>query len=357
VPLFAILDTEDLVQESDKTRLDATKSFAAGVPDITSITIQPGKAIGTNPVPVVDVSNDGVLDWCFDFTVEVDAENNKIDFAEGTGAPLVATVATGVYTIPELAAAIQAAMRAVGALSYEVSASTDNALTIKAASAFNLLPVSGANLAVSLLLQAGFTPLLPSQSILVSGEAGADWLGKASYTGYEIERVQKKITLTVTNDAATPDVKTISKYLEIVSVAADRLFSNDDKLRKHESNILKYISEGRATFIDIHRRAQTLILAWLDTQGFIDDIGYKFTLKRCLSIEEFSEWATHLALRLIFEDMIVSSDDVFSKKAEHYEELEGFYRNRAIIRIDMNEDGRIDVSETLDTRSCVVVRR
>lgn len=351
MPLFPLLDTEAMVQEGDKTRLDGFKSFAAGVSDIIAMTIAPGTA-----ATAIDVTEERFLDWLFDFTFEIDTSNQSIDFSEGNVAKL-ATVPVGAYTPTALAAAIQAAMRTAGTQAYVVTLSAKNELQISAPAAFGVLPVSGSHLSTSLLVQMGFGPLLPSQSPLVSGEAGSDWLGKATYKGYPIETVLKKITLSVTNEDDTPLTATIVKYITVVSKLADRLFSTDDDLRKHESDILKYIPEGRATYLDIHRRAQTLILNWLDRNGYIDDLGYKFTLHRCLSIEEFKEWSTHLVLKLIFEGLVVSADDIFSKKAERYEDRETFWQGRSILRIDMNQDGRIDVSETLDTGSCVVVRR
>lgn len=351
MPLFPLLDTEAMVQEGDKTRLSGLKSFAAGVSDITLMTIAPGTA-----ATAIEVTEERHLDWLFDFSLEIDTSSQSIDFSE-TGGLKLATVPVGSYTPTALAVAIQAAMRSGGTQLYVVTASAKNELVISAPNAFAVLPVSGAHLATSLLAQMGFGPLLPSQSPLVSGEAGKDWTGKASYKGYPIETVKKKVTLSVTNEDDTPLTATKSCYIDVVSKIADRLFSTDDDLRKHESDILQYLPEGRATFLDIHRRAQTLILNWMDRNGFIDDLGYKFTLARCLSIEEFKEWSTHLVLKLIFEGLVVSADDIFSKKADRYEDRETFWQGRSILRIDMNQDGRIDVSETLDTGSCVVVRR
>lgn len=86
--------------------------------------------------------------------------------------------------------------------------------------------------------------------------------------------------VTVKLNGGSPSEITLTKDLTVVSEATDNLFANDDDLRKHEPDIMKYLVEGRASFKDVHRRAQTLILAWLDKEGYIDDFGDKLTVAR-----------------------------------------------------------------------------
>jgi hypothetical protein len=118
------------------------------------------------------------------------------------------------------------------------------------------------------------------------------------------------------------------------------------------------LTDGRATFKDVHRRAQTLILAWLDTEGYVDYFTDKITLKRIGDISDVTEWATFMALRLIFEGVQNAVKDVFEKKAATYQEREDFYRKRAVIKIDLNQDGKADKwTERVDVRSCRVMRR
>lgn len=169
---------------------------------------------------------------------------------------------------------------------------------------------------------------------------------------------RNQITISVRVIDADDNESIVTKTLHLVEEDTDNLFSSDDRLRKHEADIMKYLPDGRSTFKDVHRRAQQLILAWLDTQGFIDNLGAKLTLDDFTDTEEVQEWATMMALRLIFESVHNAEDDVFEKKAKKYEGLEQFYRNRATIRIDLNADGVADaITERLDTRSCRVVRR
>jgi hypothetical protein len=333
MPTFPVLDIESLVQEKDKTRLSGAQSFVSDATDITDLSITPG-ALATEIVfDLVTAPTLRYLDWQFDFTFDVvTGENDTLDFDEGGGL-LTATLTQGSYTMAALAAEIQTQLNAAGALTYVVTVDENNAFTISTSAQFDILD------SAALWVQIGF-------------DAAA---GKSTYTGEDVERVSKLVTLKVSGDQT--DVVT-TKTVEVVSEHADRLFSTDDKLRKHEADILKYLPEGRATFKDVHRRAQTLILAWLDTEGFIDYFADKITLKRIGDISDVAEWATHMTLRLIFEGVQNAVKDVFEKKAKTYSEREDFYRKRTVVKIDLNKDGVADkYTERVDVRTCQVRRR
>jgi hypothetical protein len=142
-----------------------------------------------------------------------------------------------------------------------------------------------------------------------------------------------------------------------VSREHDNLFSNDHQILRHEPDLYRYLAEGRASFLDVHRRAQGLILAHLDTQGFIDDRGKKLDVSKFLDTSEVSEWSCMMVLRLVFEGLRNANDDVFSEKAKTYKESEAFYRQRAVLRVDLNNDGKIDDAEQVSVRGGMVVRR
>lgn len=334
-PLFPIIDTEALVQENDKTRIDLSKSYVSGTSAFTLLEVKPAKT-----VDAIEVTENMFLDWQYEFTIEVDAENNKVDFETETDGLLVATLTTGEYTLFELATEILAKMNLVATPVFTGDLSSENAFTFETASElFSLLPL-GVNAAVSILPAIGFA---------------ADLTGKLTYTGEKVERITKTITLTVENDE---DDKEITHTFDVISSVADHLFSTDDKLRKHEENVMKYLPEGRASFKDVHRRAQQLIVDWLATKGYVDNFGNRIIHQRIKDIEEVSTWATMMTLRLIFESIITADDDVFTAKVKKYTGLETFYRDRAVIVIDTNADGEADpLSERLDVQSCRVVRR
>lgn len=259
MPMFAVLDIEGIVQENDKTRLDASKSYATGdVPEITTIEIQPEA-----DADFFEVGEEGVLDWQYEF---------------------------------------------------------------------DPTPVDGK------------VPDTNTRAVTV--------------------RLTYQAPTVAPDPAPAPVVKTLTKNIVVISEAADMLFATDEMLRKHEGDIMRYVYEGRATFKDVHRRAQELILAWLDRESFVDDIGNKLTKKRLADTTQLNEWATMMALRLIFESVTKDSEDVYRAKASKYQGLEDFYRDRAVVYVKpTNSDADIPegelsiLAEPLDIRSCRVVRR
>lgn len=325
--IFPILNLEAKVQEGDKTRLDATQTFAVGGDEITLIEITPAK--GEN---AIDVTADKYLDWAYAFKLDINPDNHHITFDEGSGW-IIATVQNGSHTLSDLAGHLKTALDAAGALTYTVSLTADDAFLISATGAFSLDP-EGTN---SLLPEIGFPDAVS---------------GLAEYEGDAIETVNKLVTLDVSFGTPTPTTETIERVLVLVSEKADRLFSSDDLLRKHEPDIFKFLPEGRASFKDVHRRAQELILAWLHKEGFIDDAGDPITVSQIKYKEDVAEWATFMALRLLFEGVSNATDDVFSVKAAKYEKLERFYRDRAYVRVGSAVD-----FDRVDIRSARVVRR
>lgn len=81
-----------------------------------------------------------------DDSVVVDAYNQKIDFSEGGGSTLVATLTTGIYTPSSYATMVATALHSAGALTYTGAWNTTTRLfTWSATGVFNLLNASGIN--------------------------------------------------------------------------------------------------------------------------------------------------------------------------------------------------------------------
>lgn len=241
MPIFPVLETEELVQEKDKTRLDAIKSYVSSDLKITKIEICPAYT-GTGDT-FYDCTQDGFLDWAFTHS--------------GTPDPQIQTIAARI---------------------------TDDA-----------------------------TP--------------------------------------------TPGTALVTKTIKVVTELKDHLFSTDGALRQHESDVLKFVPAGRATFKDVHRLAQTKIIDWLDTQGYVDYFEKKYTIESLIDIDEVRPWATALTLQLIFESIRKTDEDEYAQKSKKYERDVEFYRNRAIIRIDKDRSGSLAIGEQIDVRSCTVMRR
>lgn len=339
---FPVVETEEKVQVGDKTRIDASKSFVDSGTALVAVKIKPGKN-ATEITKTSADSEDWILDTQFDFTFDVDATNNKLDFIEGSGSELTATISTGNYTVTTLAAEIKTQLDAAGALTYTVSATgPDDAVvkfTISAATAFNILGATGSNLSTSILPDIGFIE---------------DVEGAITYTGAEVETVTKEITVTADDGSSTT---AITHNMLVISKPSDRLFSTDAMLKVLEPSILKWVVAGRSSFKDVHRAAQTEIFAWLDKNGAVDIFNNKFTKSAAVLPEEFREWSKFLTLRLIFDGVSTKDDDVYYKKARAYKGREVFFRDRAILRLDIDGDGTADDSETLDVTSTRVLRR
>lgn len=180
----------------------------------------------------------------------------------------------------------------------------------------------------------------------VTTDGYLDWAYSASGT--------VTVTVSVKQDS---QIASGSYTLSVVSEDEDYLFSNDQQLILHEPDILRWVREGRNSFIDVHRRAQQLIIKWLDEQGYVDIYDNPYTKQAIVNISEVSDWSVALVLQLIFEGISNSVDDVFAQKAKVYEAQAQRHRNRAVIRLDADGDGTVDDGEELDVLFGLVVRR
>ncbi len=349
--IFAKLFTENTVQENDKTRLLADDSFVtpATATPIASVTITPGK--GVTPIVITNANSKlWILDYQFAFLLDVDATNNKLDFSEGAG-ELTATVSTNSYTLADLAAEIKTQLDAAGALTYTVSVTSDDSLTISAPTEFELLSLTGTSTA-SLWGEIGFPIIDPNDPS--DPPTTNDQTGDITYTGNEIETVNKLITL-LASDGSNDN--TVTKTLKLISPRADRLFSDDAMLTDHEHDIRRFIVQGRDTFKNKHRLAQTQIFDYMDKEGMVNIFDKKYKKQDALIPEEFRQWSKFLTLRLIFDGISNKADDVFFKKARHYQERELFFRNRSVIRLDIDRDKKVDLHERIDATSGSLFRR
>lgn len=342
--VFTIIETEEKVQVSDKTRIDLTKSFVSGDTSapITSVRIQPGKNANQSTISSEN-NTDWFIDHLFEFTFDIDTTNNKFDFKEGAGSELTATISTANYTVAALAAEIKTALDAAGALTYTVTATgpTDAVVkfTITTTSAFTILGATGTNLTTSILPDIGFIE---------------DVEGEVTYTSAEVETVIKEITASATDGTNTT---IITHDILVISKPSDRLFSTDAQLKVLEPSILKWVVRGRSSYKDTHRAAQIEIFAWMDKNGYVDIFNDKFDKTRAVLPEEFKEWSKFLTLRLIFDGISNKEDDIFFKKARQYKGREVFFRDRAVLRIDTDQDGDVEENESIDIRSARVLRR
>lgn len=343
--LFPNLDIEEKIQINDKTRLSGIRSFVTkGADAITTMTIKPG-ADGSAISAFDSKESNRFLDWQFDtFNLDVDAINNKLDFKEGSTV-YAATISSGTYTLSTLCAEVKTQMESVGAYTYTVTVS-DNKITIASTGQFSLLPSTGSNYLTSILPTMGFSPN--------AGSGDDDYANITTKTGKKVRHLTKSIEITIGDGTTTASTK---EYIELYSVDGDALFSSDGDLKGHKEDILNYLRPGRNSFLNLHRRAQDLIIAALDREGFIDVYGNKFSIDAFVDLEEFRQWSTFMTLRLIFEDRSNAIDDVFDRWAKDYGAYEAQAKSRAILRIDIDGDGKVESGEGLQLRSGRIVRQ
>ena len=177
-------------------------------------------------------------------------------------------------------------------------------------------------------------PLAAGDWIDVTSTKYLDW----SYSTAETVTVSARVTTD-----GSPSTSTIT--IEVVSSATDNLFSSDTDLLAWESDILKYVRDGRNSFKDIHRESQKQILDWFDGQGIRVKDGERLTAADVIDVQELKEWSKFLTLQIIFEGLSNAVDDVFMQKAKKYESLAVKARNRSDIRLDLDNDGDAETDE------------
>lgn len=328
--IFSFLDFEGEVQILDKTRLDASKSFATkDSADITSLTIKP-ESSGSAIDCFNSTSTENFLDWAYTSTsIDVGSENDDLIFNEG-GSDLSTNLTTGTYTLAQYATQVASKMTAAGTQTYTGSVS-NNKITISAAASFSFVESS------------------VSDQAFVKTEAT-----NTSHTSDTVEYGNKIVTVATSNGT---DSDSKDFYLKSYSVSGDRLFCSDSDLIAHEPDIMKWVPDGRSSYKNVYRRAQKLIIAWLDEKGYVKQNNQKYDKNDIIDIEEVRQWATFMSLRLIFQGMSNSIDDVFDRKSILYSEDEEAARARVILRIDTNDDGIADITEGLNISSGSLFRR
>jgi hypothetical protein len=334
MPLFALLDVESKLQLLDKTRFDAKKCFATN--DATAISTLTIKAENDGSALSVYSSDTDAryLEWAYsDWEADVISGDNTFVFSEG-GTEYTATVTAATYTLSQFATTLATAMSTAGG-TYTASVDSDtNIVTITGADAW--LPVGG--------------PLNDFLGFDVSSDATA----ATAIESARVEWLPRVVTVAAGNGSLTAQK---SYTIKVYSEDGDRLFSDDALLMGHKHDIMRWVPPGRASFLNYHRRAQELILAWLDEQGYQDVYNEKYTKWSIPDLDEVRQWSGAMTLRLIFQDLSNAVEDVFAEQAKEFAKQELLHRQRAILRLDVNQDGVADSGEGLGISSGTLFRR
>lgn len=139
----------------------------------------------------------------------------------------------------------------------------------------------------------------------------------------------------------------ITGSITVLDSASDKLFSTDQDLLAEEPDLLKYLPAWKSSYNWMHRRAQERMFAWLDEQGYTDVYANKFTKADVTDTDELNEWSRYMVLRMIFQGISNSVDDVFDQKSKYYESKEIRSRKRFVLRLDIDADGIVDTFEDM----------
>jgi hypothetical protein len=173
----------------------------------------------------------------------------------------------------------------------------------------------------------------------VTGNSSEDWFLDWQYS---TDGVGKVISLRITTDGVPV---TYTKNIDVLSEADDGLFSKDEDIYLHETELQDFLPEGRASWKYVHRRVQTLILDWFDEQNFRDFNGDRLTKAAFTENDEVRKWSEAWALALIYEDLSNSVADKFAEKATKYRSMSIDARRRAVFRMDLDGDGETSDGE------------
>lgn len=332
--IIPILHNEKKVQVKDLTRFNADQTVLVkgSLGAIKSVKIQAGA--DQTAIEVFNaLSKNWFLDWAFtEFKFDVDSSNQKVYFRLNDIVQSV-VVPTLTYGLNDLLLAIKDELEAsVPTLSVSVTLDERNRILFTPSLPLILLPKAGGD---SLLQHLGFQ------------EDG-------QLQGLPVEYGLRKVTLTVEtqdNDDVVLATASIHEYVEVYSVQGDALFSDDADLVGFENDIMKWLPSGRGSYKDLHRKAQKVIVDWLDRQGYRDNNFKKLTKFAFVDNSDVRLWATYTALRLFFSGANNQVGDVFKEKSNYYKGLEIEARDRAVLSLDLSGDGKPEQFNGPDIRS------
>lgn len=168
----------------------------------------------------------------------------------------------------------------------------------------------------------------------------------------------KTIKLRATSGSGSEETsKEISKDLAVISSESDALFSNDEDLKQRESDIFRYLRDGRASFLDKHRAAKLEILQDLKNDELISLDAVDLT-GLAINPGALRDWSKYLTLSIIYFDAdtgyAVGGSEYVKAKAESYRNAALRAKALAVRGLDANGDNVPDAP--INIYSCTMVR-
>lgn len=139
-----------------------------------------------------------------------------------------------------------------------------------------------------------------------------DWFLDIAYSSVG----SKVVTLTIEDEAL--NVVTTTATLEVKEPEDDIFFSSDEKLLEMETDLNRYLPEGKNNFNFAHRSARQMIINWLMLSGKKKTNSSYYTAEDLLVVSEVAELARFWALEIIFNSISNKDDDHFYKKSQYY---------------------------------------
>lgn len=153
----------------------------------------------------------------------------------------------------------------------------------------------------------------------------------------------------------TPETKVKDYTITVITEADDNLQSTDAMLYAYESELIKYLPEGRNSWKYLHRKALEEIIDYLYRNGIYrknpdeaQDKPLKIEKKHLIG-DKLEKWSTFETMIMIFQDIKSSNIDFFNEKILDYTELRNDARKIACISYDSNDDGVIDEKDVETT--------
>lgn len=135
-----------------------------------------------------------------------------------------------------------------------------------------------------------------------------------------------------------------------VTEAEDNLQSNDAMIFALESELKKYMPEGRNSYKYLHREALVKMLDYMYRNGIYNPDGTRIEKSQLIG-DKLSEWSKYETMVLIFQELKTSNVELFNEKIEDYEEERDNARAIYKFEYDSNKDAVVDdTDKTTATR-------
>lgn len=165
-----------------------------------------------------------------------------------------------------------------------------------------------------------------------------------------------EITLRITteNELAITNSVDLVVNITVIEPSEEILFADDSDLLKFEQDIMRYLAEGRSSFIYIHRTVTRLIVDTLDQMRIWDASGARLTPQALVDQMQIKQWAIYHALYLIFFNNNNANADIFVEKAKEYKKLSDASKPNSL---RLNVSGGETEDQRRDIRTTRLVRR